>query len=122
MAILTGLLGTILGTVLIGGALLGAWMLGRERGRREIRAGDSALPHPVTRAAIDRLEQDHEALRAELERLSEDQRFAMRLLADKTPASHRPADADLAGPGVPMPAPPVAGSSAEEVGRRAPQE
>jgi hypothetical protein len=94
MALLTGLLGTVLGTVLFGGALLGAWLLGRERGRREVRTGDSASVTSASREDIERLEQGYDAMRGELERLSEDQRFTMRLLAERAPTTRGP----LAGP------------------------
>ena len=91
MALLTGLLGTILGTVIIGGALLGAWLLGRERGRREFRTRDTGPAQAVSRAELERLEQAQEALRAELERLGEEHRFAMRVLAEKgSPTSPPP--------------------------------
>ena len=35
LALLTGLIGTALGAVIIGGAMFGAYLLGKDRGRRE---------------------------------------------------------------------------------------
>jgi len=37
IALLTGLVGSLLGTVLIGGAMAAAFLIGKERGRREAR-------------------------------------------------------------------------------------
>ena len=76
MALLTGLLGTILGTVIIGGALLGAWLLGRRRGERD--AGGGNLDDANRRLA--RLEALVERMSGEVERLSESEQFTMRLL------------------------------------------
>ena len=76
MALLTGLLGTILATLLIGGAMLGAWLLGRRRGERD--AGGGNLDDANQRLA--RLEQMVQRMSSEIERLSESEQFTMRLL------------------------------------------
>jgi len=76
MALLTGLLGTVLATLLIGGAMLGAWLLGRRRGERD--AGGGNLDDANQRLA--RLEQMVQRMSSEIERLSESEQFTMRLL------------------------------------------
>ena len=76
MALLTGLLGTILATLLIGGAMVGAWLLGRRRGERD--AGGGNLDDANQRLA--RLEQMVQRMSSEVERLSESEQFTMRLL------------------------------------------
>lgn len=74
MALLTGLLGTILATVLIGGAMLGAWMLGRHR-RRDTRDDLADVNRRLAH-----LEGLVEGLTREVERLAENQQFTLRLL------------------------------------------
>ena len=76
MALLTGLLGTVLATLLIGGAMVGAWLLGRRRGERD--AGGGNLDDANQRLA--RLEQMVQRMSSEIERLSESEQFTMRLL------------------------------------------
>jgi hypothetical protein len=80
MVLLTGLLGTIFVTVLIGGALVGAWMLGRRRGERD--AAEGRLEGGGDRLA--RLEQMVERLAGEVDRLSESQHLTMRLLRQQS--------------------------------------
>jgi TolA-binding protein len=76
MALLTGLLGTVLATLLIGGAMVGAWLMGRRRGERD--AGGGNLDDANRRLA--RLEEMIERMSGEVERLSESEQFTMRLL------------------------------------------
>jgi hypothetical protein len=77
MALLTGLLGTVLATLLIGGAMFGAWMLGRQR-RRDAGDASGELGQRLARleATLDRLSGD-------MERLAESQQFTMRLLGQR---------------------------------------
>ena len=90
MAILTGLLSVGLGTVLIGGALLCAWLLGRERGRRELRGGESAAGYSAPPDDIKRLNERYDEMRVSLERLNAEHRAAMQILAAQAPASRVP--------------------------------
>lgn len=108
MALLTGLLGTLLGTVIIGGALVGAWLLGRERGRRDLRTWDPGSAQPVSRMEFERLEQSQEVLRAELERLGEEHRFALRVLAERASPSSPASDRDRSDPDARIRTPPGA--------------
>ena len=68
MALLTGLLGTAIGAVLIGGALLAAFLVGKERGRRERVEHAEALDYAAT-TRLRYLEQSFDQLRLELETL-----------------------------------------------------
>ena len=68
MALLTGLLGTAIGAVLIGGALLAAYLVGRERGHSAARAEhESADAMESTR--LGQLEEAQSMLRLELDQL-----------------------------------------------------
>jgi hypothetical protein len=94
MVLLTGLLGTILGTVIIGSALAGAYFIGKDRGRREaeraLRAG-GAPPGATNLPAAERTDRAIDALSLEVERLAEAQRYTAKLLADSAAAKRPPA-------------------------------
>ncbi len=69
MVLLTGLLGTALGVVLIGGAMVGAFLIGRARGRRDaLQSRSDHSPDPLAQLA--ELERGQRALRAEVALLS----------------------------------------------------
>lgn len=69
MALLTGLLGTAIGAVLIGGALLAAYLVGRERGRRAAR--DEA-PESLSAADVRLrlLEEGYQGLRHDVDQMN----------------------------------------------------
>lgn len=85
MVLLTGLIGTVLGTVLFGAALAGAWLMGRHARTR------SDLARQMNAAEAARLSGQHlaemsrtlEALVHEVERGSEAQRYTARLLTER---------------------------------------
>ena len=86
MALLTGLIGTVFATVPFGAAIGGAWLLGRDHGRRSAEAASRARPADGSVAA-GTAEQASivralEGLTLEVERLSEAQRCAGRLLVE----------------------------------------
>ena len=81
LALLTGLIGTALGAVIIGGAMFGAYLLGKDRGRREALAEVSA-PRPLNADQIARTERALETLALEVERIGETQRYTAKLLAE----------------------------------------
>lgn len=95
MMMLTGLLGTALVTVLFGAALAGAWLLGREQGRRRAAAEaresleDGGAPL-ATAAELSGVTRALETLAREVERVSEAQRFTERLLAEGRASEIRP--------------------------------
>ena len=69
MAVLTGLLGVVLGCVLIGGTLVAAFLIGRERGRREALEGEYGASHEADTQLLD-LERRHHALQEEVQLLA----------------------------------------------------
>ncbi len=85
MALLIGLLGTVLGFLIIGAALAGAWILGRARGQRDAAAArdTSGVGAPDVTRQLARVEQLVVDMGVEIERLSESQRFSARLLAER---------------------------------------
>ena len=85
MALLIGLLGTVLGFLLFGAALAGAWILGRARGQRDAASARDrpAVVGPDVVRQIARVEQLVVDLGVEVERISESQRFSARLLAER---------------------------------------
>ncbi len=85
MVLLTGLLGTVLGVVLIGGALAGAFLIGRARGRRDAlddRLGQTRDPF----AQLADLERSQRALQEEVALLSS----RLRLEASAGPQADSP--------------------------------
>jgi len=69
MVLLTGLLGTVLGFVLIGGALVAAFLIGRARGRRDALEGGPGDSHGAVAQLLD-LERRQHALREEMQLLA----------------------------------------------------
>jgi len=93
MVLLTGLLGTILGTVVIGSMLAGAYFIGKERGRREAERALNAGAAPGGGASLpgaERTDRALDALSLEIERLAEAQRYTAKLLADSAEARRPP--------------------------------
>lgn len=84
MVLLTGLIGTVFVTALFGAALAGAWLLGRDQGRRRAEtdartrgaAGAGGLADAATMARA------LEVLTVEVERIAEAQRFTVALLTN----------------------------------------
>lgn len=69
MALLTGLLGTAIGAVLIGGALLASYLIGRERGRRAARdEAPESLNTDDVRLRL--LEEGYQGLRREVDQMN----------------------------------------------------
>lgn len=85
MALLIGLLGTVLGFLLFGAALAGAWILGRARGQRDAAAARDgvSVAGPDVARQIAHVEQLVIDLGVEVERISESQRYSARLLAER---------------------------------------
>ena len=85
LAALTGFLAVALGTVMIGGAIAGAWLWGRHSAtRRDIGPSDSAMDAArQTDARLVDVARAIDALVHEVERISEAQRFTARLLNDR---------------------------------------
>lgn len=77
MVLLTGLIGTIMVTGLLGAAIAGAYFFGRSRSARP--RGDSSVAERVGR-----IEQLLESVAIEVERISEAQRYVARSL-NKSP-------------------------------------
>jgi hypothetical protein len=69
MVLLTGLLGTVLGFVLIGGALVAAFLIGRARGRRDALESASGDAQGSAAQLLD-LERRQRALREEMQLLA----------------------------------------------------
>ncbi|GAC1655848.1 MAG: hypothetical protein NVS4B3_20940 [Gemmatimonadaceae bacterium] len=62
-------------------------------GRRITRAGERQALAPEAAGRLERIEQGVEAIAVEVERISEAQRFAAKLMAERaTPALHPPGD------------------------------
>jgi len=81
IALLTGLIGVVLGAVLFGAALFGAYLFGKDRGRREALSG-GAQGSPLNPEQIARTERALETLALEVERIGETQRFTAKMLAE----------------------------------------
>jgi hypothetical protein len=81
LALLTGLVSVVLFAAMLGGALIGAWLLGRSRGRAELKAGDTGIATQGSQLA--RIEQLVSDLGVEVERIAESQRFTARALAER---------------------------------------
>ena len=75
MALLIGLIGTVMVTGLLGCAIAGAYFFGRSRGPRQPGAFDEAS----SAARLARLERLLEGLSVEIERIGEAQRYAARV-------------------------------------------
>jgi hypothetical protein len=83
IALIIGLVGTVLGAVLIGGAMFGAYMFGRARGRREAAEhAPGALGAPDMTHQLARVERLVNDMELELERLGEAQRFRTKQLSE----------------------------------------
>jgi hypothetical protein len=86
LALLTGLIGVVLGAAIIGGAMFGAYLFGKDRGRREALAEGNA-PRPLSADQIARTERALETLALEVERIGETQRYTAKLLAESAAKS-----------------------------------
>ena len=82
MALLTGLLSVVLGIGVLAAAMGGAYLYGKERGRKE--AGET-LKGGATADMIARTERALDALALEVERVGEAQRHASKMLAQSAP-------------------------------------
>ena len=87
MVFLTGLIGTVLVTALFGAALGGAWLLGRDRGRRRAIEELRATPAGDVEQHLARIDRTLDALAIDVERIAEVQRYTAGILADRAPAS-----------------------------------
>jgi hypothetical protein len=86
MGLLIGLLGTIMAIALVGGAMVGAYLVGRSRGQREVEErARRSLNDPAMNEQIHRVEQLVADMSLEIERLAEAQRYNAKLLAEQQP-------------------------------------
>ena len=84
LGVIIAMLSVITGICILGAAAAGAYFFGKSRAQKEIlNAGMN--PELLTRIA--RVEQIVEATAIEVERISEGQRFASRLLSEKKTAA-----------------------------------
>ncbi len=85
MVLLTGLVGTVFVTALFAAALGGAWLLGRQwHVRNERLDANNGVTRGETAAQLENVARTLEALTLEVERVAEAQRYAARLLAERS--------------------------------------
>ena len=80
LGVVIALIGVLSGVVIVAGAFLGAYLLGKSRGQRETLV---ATKDPEVLARLTRVEQIVEATAIEIERISEGQRFTTKLLSER---------------------------------------
>lgn len=83
----------LLGIALLGlttvAAIAGAWAVGRARGLQD--AAQLRREEDDTRARLERMERNLDAVAEEIERLGEVQRFALKVIAERTIDAPEPA-------------------------------